>query len=170
MNRRPALDVDALRERRAAGSNPVIVWVIKHIISPIDRMVVKVGRGRIPPPTSLAVPTLLLTIRGRRSGVDRTIPLVFVRSGDRYLIANARPVGERSNPWVDNLRAAGRGRVQHRGRTFDVTARELDESELGVWWPRIVEVWPAFSDHFADTGERSMFSIEPTRATKSEEP
>jgi len=145
------------------GSSPILVWAVKHIVSPIDRFVMKVGRGRIPPPSSLVVPTLLLTVKGRRSGLERTTPLVFVRDGERFLVANARPAGERRNPWVFNLRAAGHGRVQFRGRSTSVNARELDQDEIDDWWPDMIGVWPAFAVHYANTGERTMFSLEPIR-------
>jgi len=164
MTQTPSSRQRARRSRTALGSNPAVVWAIKHIISPIDRFVVRLGRGRIPPPTSLAVPTLLLTTVGRKSGLERTTPLVFVGDEDRYLVANARPAGEGRNPWVSNLRAAGHGRVQRRGHRVDVTARELDENELEEWWPKFVEVWPAFAVHYANTGERTMFSLEPIQS------
>ena len=147
--------------KHAAGSNPLAVWAIKHIASPLDRMVVRLGRGRIPPPTSLAVPTILLTTVGRRSGEERTTPLVYVEDGSDYIVCNARPAGERRNPWVYNLRAAASGRIQHRGRTIEVTAEELNGTELEQWWPKIVDVWPAFADHYANTGERTMFRLRP---------
>ncbi|MDH3299444.1 MAG: nitroreductase family deazaflavin-dependent oxidoreductase [Acidimicrobiia bacterium] len=151
--------------RTARGSNPIVVWAIKYIISPIDRFVVRVGRGRIRPPTSGIVPTVLMTTVGRKSGRDRTTPLVFVRDGDDYLVANARPAGERRNPWVFNLRAAGTARLQQRGRVVEVTAHELDDDELEQWWPEMVDVWPAFADHYAATGERTMFRLSPTTTT-----
>jgi len=144
------------------GSNPLMVWAVKHIASPIDRLVMRVGRGRLPPPTSWFVPTLLLTTVGRKSGTKRTTPLIFVPNGSGYIVANARPAGERRNPWVLNLRASGQGQVRRRGRTVQVTARELGEDELQTWWPEMTAVWPAFADHYANTGERTMFSLEPT--------
>ena len=30
------------------------------------------------------------------------------------------------------------------------------------WSPKIVDVWPALADHYANTGERTMFCLEPT--------
>lgn len=50
-----------------------------------------------------------LTVRGRRTGVERTIPLhVLEVEGERYLVA---PRGEVE--WVQNIRATGEG-VLHR--------------------------------------------------------
>ena len=83
--------------------------MVKHLVSPLDRMVVKVSHGRLAPPSSLVVPTLLLTLVGRHSGEEHTTPLVYVRDDARFVVANARPAGERTNPWVLNLRSAGRG-------------------------------------------------------------
>lgn len=145
-----------------SGSRPSFVWLIKHVVSPLDRLVLEVGRGRVRPPSSLAVPTLLLTTVGRRSGRDRTIPLVYVRDEGGFIVANARPAGERRNPWVLNLRAARSGRVTLGNATMDVVARELDETEAERWWPVLVSVWPAFAEHYAATGDRTVFVLEPT--------
>jgi deazaflavin-dependent oxidoreductase (nitroreductase family) len=143
------------------GSHPAAVWAVKHIISPLDRMVVRISRGRLQPPSSFAVPTLLLTTVGRRSGRDRTIPLVYVRKGDDFVVANARPAGEAKNPWVFNLRAAGRGRVTVQGTTVEVTSREPEAAEIERLWGELVDVWPAFGEHYAATGERTVFVLEP---------
>lgn len=117
------------------GSHPAGLWVVKHVISPVDRVVVAVSGGRLPPLSSVALPTLLLTVVGRRSGQKRTVPLVYVRDGERYVVGNARPAGERGNPWILNLRAAQRGTIQTRGHAVAVAARELDETQIERWWP-----------------------------------
>ena len=119
------------------------------------------SRGRVPPLSSLAVPTLLLTTTGRKTGEPRTTPLVYVRRGDTYLVANARPQGERRNPWVLNLETSGHARIRVDGTTRHVVARRLDDSETDQAWPALVEVWPAFDQHFSATGERRVFVLEP---------
>jgi deazaflavin-dependent oxidoreductase (nitroreductase family) len=144
------------------GSHPVIVWAIKHIFSPVDRFVVRVSRGRIRQPSGWVLSTLLLTVVGRRTGRERTVPLVFVRDDAAFIVANARPDGERRNPWVANLLAAGGGQVKHRGATFQVSAAELGDDELDAWWPALVDVWPAFETHFAATRERTVFRLDPS--------
>lgn len=144
------------------GSHPVGLWIIKHLVSPLDRFVVKASGGRLRPPSSLAVPSLLLTVKGRRTGQDRTVPLVFVRDGKRYVVGNARPAGERRNPWLANLEAAGQARIQHGKHLMTVHARKLDDAEAQQWWPALVGVWPAFAEEFAATGERTVFILEPS--------
>lgn len=150
------------RTRGSWGSHPAAVWAIQHIVSPLDRFVVRVSRGRLAPPSRLAVPTLLLTTVGRRTGRTRTVPLVYVRDARRFIVANARPAGEHTNPWVLNLRAAGQGSIRVGGELLPVIARELTGMEMDCWWPRLVRVWPAFGEHFATTQERYVFALEPT--------
>ena len=67
----------------------------------------------------------LVTIRGRKSGLPRTVAVAVIESsGRRWVWA---PWGEVH--WVRNLRAAGRATIAVRGRTEEVTATELDHSQ-----------------------------------------
>lgn len=156
--------VDAARPRSLLarlGSHPVGLWITKHVISSADRFLVRFSRGRVRPLSSFFLPTLMLTVVGRRSGSEHTIPLVYVSDGERYIVGNARPAGERRNPWVLNLRAAGEARVLVHKSEFDVMARELEGDELDRCFDALTRVWPAMSDHYAATGERSVFVLEP---------
>ncbi len=157
-------DNEGMNWLRRVGSHPWTVWVIKHVVSPLDRAVVRVSRGRLRPPSSLVVPTLLLTTVGHRSGRERTIPLVYVSDDVSFIVANARPAGERPNPWVTNVRAAGRARVNLGRRTIAVEAQELGGPEIEQWWPTLVELWPAFGEHYRSTGERAVFALHPIDA------
>jgi deazaflavin-dependent oxidoreductase (nitroreductase family) len=62
-----------------------------------------------------------LVVVGRRSGKPRTVPVaVYEHDGHRYLIA---PRGD--THWARNLRAAGAGRLVHRGKSRPFTATEV---------------------------------------------
>jgi deazaflavin-dependent oxidoreductase (nitroreductase family) len=70
-------------------------------------------------------PNVLITVRGRKSGLPRTTPVTIVaHAGRRGLIA---PFGQVN--WVRNLRAAGRATITVRGRKEEVTAVELGPKE-----------------------------------------
>jgi len=67
----------------------------------------------------------LITIRGRKSGIERTTAVAIIEaSGRRWVWA---PWGDVH--WVQNLRAAGRAKVTKCGVTEEVTATELDPAE-----------------------------------------
>lgn len=70
-------------------------------------------------------PNVLITIRGRKSGLPRTTPVtMFKYAGRRGLVA---VLGE--GDWTRNLRAAGRATITVRGRKEEVTAVELGSQE-----------------------------------------
>ena len=70
-------------------------------------------------------PNVLITVRGRKSGLPRTTPLTMVEfSGKRWLMA---PFGEVN--WVRNLRAAGQATITVGRRKEEVTAVELGPTE-----------------------------------------
>jgi deazaflavin-dependent oxidoreductase (nitroreductase family) len=70
----------------------------------------------------------VLTVRGRKSGRPRNVPLVVFPYGDnRYLVASYGVVS-----WVRNLRAAGgRAELRRGGTTEKITAIELPAEEAG---------------------------------------
>jgi len=97
-------------------------------------------------------PDVLLTVRGRRSGLPRSTPMSICENGGRRGIIS--PFGEVN--WVRNLRAAGRATITVGRRTENVIAVELDQvdaaafirdvlaprarrSRLGSWFVRAVD-------------------------------
>jgi deazaflavin-dependent oxidoreductase (nitroreductase family) len=70
-------------------------------------------------------PEVLLTVRGRKSGLPRSTPVTICQhSGRRGLIS---PFGE--TDWARNLRAAGRATLTVGRRQEEVTAVELGPME-----------------------------------------
>jgi deazaflavin-dependent oxidoreductase (nitroreductase family) len=74
-------------------------------------------------------PDVLLTVRGRKSGLPHTTPVtVCENAGRRGLIS---PFGE--TDWVRNLRASGRATIWIGRRKEEVTAVELGLAEAGAF-------------------------------------
>ena len=112
-------------------------------------------------------PNLLLTVRGRTSGLPRSAPVAVVETDGRRLVIAA--YGEVN--WVRNLRAAGEADIQVRGRREHVTATELSLAEATKFYSETV---PAFVAAFPRIGRlfaRILFRLvgpevlnNPTRA------
>ena len=67
----------------------------------------------------------VLTVRGRRTGQERSVPVnLLTHAGRRYLVA---PRG--TTQWVRNLRAAGEGRLRVGRRVEEFTAEEIADAE-----------------------------------------
>ncbi|MEO5704289.1 MAG: nitroreductase family deazaflavin-dependent oxidoreductase [Candidatus Limnocylindrales bacterium] len=88
-------------------------WVVRAS-TPLTNRLMRLGM-----PTG---PNVLLTVRGRTSGLPRTAPVAVVGiDGRRYVIGAYGDV-----QWVRNLRAAGEGSIRLGGQEVPVTARELE--------------------------------------------
>ena len=74
-------------------------------------------------------PDVLLTIRGRKTGLPRTTPVTIAENAGRRGIIS--PFGEVN--WVRNLRAAGRATITVRRQKEEVTAVELGPTEAAAF-------------------------------------
>jgi len=93
--------------------------------------------------------------------LERTIPLFYMEDAGRFVVCNVDPGFERPNPWVLNLRADPHARVQLRRDVFDVTAREASAEEVDRYWPRLIQIWPAYQAFQRQGGKRSIFVLDP---------
>lgn len=153
----------ALGVMRRLGATRLGVLLIGHVVSPLQRVVYRSTGGRL----SLTgrAPVLLLTTTGRRTGRERTVPLLYVRDGDRLVVCNVNPGFEKTNPWVLNVRADSRVRARVGGSVVAATARPASPEELDRYWPLLVRIWPAYREFHDRGGERSVFVLEPTLRT-----
>lgn len=70
-------------------------------------------------------PEVLLTVRGRKTGLPRSTPVAVAEIAGRWWLIG--PFGE--GDWVRNLRAAGRGTLTNRRAREEITATELDREQ-----------------------------------------
>jgi F420H(2)-dependent quinone reductase len=141
------------------GGTRLGVLAIGRVVSPLQRKLYRRTGGRL----SLTgrAPVLLLTTTGRRSGKARTVPLLYIRDGDRLVICNVNPGFERPNPWILNLRAEPHAQVQMGRDTISVRARMASEQELDRYWPQLTKIWPAYQAFYGKGGQRSVFVLVP---------
>jgi deazaflavin-dependent oxidoreductase (nitroreductase family) len=97
---------------------------------------------------------LLLTTRGRRSGLERTVPLQFFLDGGDMIVVAANS-GLSSPPgWYFNLTADPVARVEVGNRTLPVRAEELPADETTAFWPRVLQVAPDYARYPRRTSRR----------------
>ena len=97
-------------------------------------------------------PMYLLTVRGRKSGLPRTVPLVIIeRNGNRYV---GSPYG--IVDWVRNLRAAGEATLTRGRRSETVNARELSKGEATL----LLRGGNPFARYFGVTADSSLEEFE----------
>jgi F420H(2)-dependent quinone reductase len=143
------------------GGTPVGVWAIKHLVSPLDRRLYRRTGGRLVTPGHPRGPIVLLTTIGRRTGKQHITPVFHLQDGERIILCNVTPGGERANPWTLNLRAQPLARVQL-GQVRTYRARAATPVELERYWPQLLRVWPAYERFYRQGGRRSVFVLDPT--------
>jgi deazaflavin-dependent oxidoreductase (nitroreductase family) len=90
------------------------------------------------------VSMLLLTTTGRRSGIERTVPLpYFVYDGRTFLVASFAG-GHRHPAWYLNLADRPDVEVQIRWHKRPYRAVVLDGAEREQYWARLTADWPRY--------------------------
>jgi deazaflavin-dependent oxidoreductase (nitroreductase family) len=106
-------------------------------------------------------PTYLFTVRGRKSGQPRTIPIVIIeQNGQRYLNS---PFGMVN--WVRNLQAAGEAVLTRGWRSEMVTARQLPPREAALVLREDIRNGNPFGRNFGVSVESSLEEFEHTVLT-----
>jgi deazaflavin-dependent oxidoreductase (nitroreductase family) len=89
-------------------------------------------------------PVLLLDHTGRKSGVRRTTPVLYLRDGEDLVVVASRG-GSQANPaWWLNLRADPDTEVQVGPERRAVRARAAAPEERARLWPRLTEMFPDY--------------------------
>lgn len=92
-------------------------------------------------------PVLLLTTNGRRSGKERTVPLLYLPDGDDLVIV-ASNGGTATHPtWWLNLRADPTAKVEVGDRKIRIRARQASAEEKARLWPRLVEMYGGYEGY-----------------------
>jgi deazaflavin-dependent oxidoreductase (nitroreductase family) len=91
--------------------------------------------------------TLLLTTTGRRSGEPRTLPLIYGRSGDDYLVVASKGGADQPPAWYLNLQADPDVEVQVGDERFAATAHTASAEEKPEMWRTMVAEWPDYDNY-----------------------
>jgi F420H(2)-dependent quinone reductase len=98
------------------------------------------------------VEVLLLTTTGRRSGKQRTVPLIYIRDGSTYVITASAGGAERHPGWFFNLRSHPQASIQLKEKQIRVTAEIAGPEKKPELWARLVEVASNFAGYQKRTG------------------
>lgn len=88
---------------------------------------------------------LLLTTRGRHSGTKHTVPLLYLRDGDSFVVIASYGGRPRHPEWYLNLVADPDVVVNLPGRRLRARARTASGAERAEWWPRVVAAYDGYA-------------------------
>ncbi len=122
------------------------VHILRYVWTPLDRLALRLSgwrRGLAP----RAIPQMVLTTTGRRTGKRRPTPVLYLEEGDRYVVL-ASNYGRRRHPgWSYNLMADPSATVQIGAVRRAVKGRPATPAEFERYWRRLVEIWPGWATY-----------------------
>jgi deazaflavin-dependent oxidoreductase (nitroreductase family) len=118
----------------------------------------KVGEG----------PVLLLTTTGRKSGQQRTAPVLYLEHGEAMILIDTNGGNEKLPGWSHNLKAKPEAEVEIGRRKQAVTARIAAGAERDELWRACVAQYSGF-DQYVEWLDRtpSVWVLEPAVARRA---
>ena len=131
-----------------SGSKELPSWIKNHL----DRYIATNGEDGYLWDASLGggkgmIPTLLLTTVGRKSGRELTLPLIFGRSGEDYVVVASKGGAPEHPAWYLNLDANSKVKLQVKADKFAAQAHTANAQERARLWPKMVEIYGPYADY-----------------------
>lgn len=110
------------------------------------------------------LPIAIFTMRKRRNGHLRKVPLMRVEHDGSYALVASKGGAPQHPVWYYNLLEHPEIEVQDGPDPFDARTRELHGEERAKWWERAVAAYPDYADYQKRTDrEIPVFLAEPVQ-------
>ncbi|MGC4961531.1 nitroreductase family deazaflavin-dependent oxidoreductase [Gordonia sp. DT101] len=149
----PVMDPNA---RPKQLSSPAVASLIK-VGSRLNAKVYKATGGRLGNTWRIGaglrnpVPMCLLTTIGRKTGEPRTAPLLYLRTGDSFVVVASQGGLPKNPAWYLNLVANPEVTIQVGKEIHELTARTATDAERDDLWPQLVSLYADFDTYAAWT-------------------
>ena len=90
---------------------------------------------------------LKLTTTGRKSGQARTVELLYMRDGPRYVVT-ASNAGKARNPgWYFNVQSTPQVTLHVHGRDIPALAQVASPEQRNILWAKLIEIAPFYGGY-----------------------
>ncbi len=93
------------------------------------------------------MPILLLTTVGRKTGKQRTTPLVYIRDGEKYVVTASNNGRDTDPAWYRNLLANPDVAIEIPGQRIRARAAVASPAEHEKFWANLVARAPFFEGY-----------------------
>lgn len=90
------------------------------------------------------LPSIELTVTGRKTGLPRTTALLYVPDGDAYLLVGSNWGNPTHPSWSANLLSTELAVLREGGERHSVKVRLLTGEEREQAWQRATKFWPGY--------------------------
>jgi deazaflavin-dependent oxidoreductase (nitroreductase family) len=93
------------------------------------------------------IPTLLLTTRGRKTGREISIPLIYAPHGSAYVVIGSKGGAPDHPEWYKNLLADPACHIQVSTAGYKARARTATGEERARLWTQLQKIYPPYDDY-----------------------
>ncbi len=98
--------------------------------------------------TFLGGPVAILTVTGRKTGLKRKIPLLYLQYDGDCVVMTASKGGMSKLPiWYHNLKALPEAEIQIASEKKSYRMREATTAEETELWPRLDAIYPDYAEY-----------------------
>ena len=132
--------------RSAGGIKPAVIRLIARVVTGTHVFLYRQSGGRIGGHLR-GGPVLLLTVTGRKTGRERTTPLLYLEDRGDLVVAASNGGMDWAPSWWLNLRANPVADVQVGGEHRRVRAEQAAPAERARLWPLMNQMWPGYDGY-----------------------
>jgi deazaflavin-dependent oxidoreductase (nitroreductase family) len=128
-------------------------------------------RGRLPRSSaSDPIGFLELTTTGRKSGLRRTVSLIYMKSGPDYVVIASNGGRDRHPGWYHNVRTNPQVTVRTNVQQFSAVAEVVSPMQRPQLWERLTTMAPMYKGYEKRTQrEIPMVLLRPVEATEAQQ-
>jgi deazaflavin-dependent oxidoreductase (nitroreductase family) len=121
-------------------------WVMRAapVVLRLERVVRRVSGGKRGILDLAGLPSIEITVPGRKTGLPRTTSLLSVPDGGNFVVLGSNWGSVKHPVWSANLRAAATATVRTKSEQFEVTVTEVTGVDRKRVWDLAVEFWPGY--------------------------
>jgi deazaflavin-dependent oxidoreductase (nitroreductase family) len=137
-------------------------YVIRSVAA-LNTWVYRRSRGKWMGRFPGGAPVCLLTTHGRKSGQNRTVPLLYLEDGADWVLVASQGGAPQHPGWYLNLQADPHAELEIGAERFPVQALRVSEEEKAKLWPRLLAMYPPYATY----QRRTTRSIPVVRLTRT---
>lgn len=136
------------------GSTKAGAWTIINIGTKVDRWLIKYSNGVYN--STLAWPCLLLTTKGAKTDLERTVALVYIEDRDKLFLIASKGGNPKHPSWYINLKVNPEVEVFLNGEKALYIASEVPAEEYDRLWQKALETYSGYAKYQRRAGNRKI--------------
>jgi deazaflavin-dependent oxidoreductase (nitroreductase family) len=121
-------------------------WYSSKLGARVDPWLLRASGGRVDHSFG-QIPIVLVNVRGARSGVERTVPLLYFSDGDDVILIASSYGRPKFPAWYHNLKANPDVRLEIKGRSAPYVAHEVSGEERDRLFAQAKKVYRGYTDY-----------------------